>query len=80
MKLKTERLVLAPFQKGIGIPSFPLYQSIRQEMPLGRLGDLIGAGESILWNYFELALSYKKHEYKNSIDSKAKSALGQLNK
>ncbi|MEQ8302191.1 MAG: tetratricopeptide repeat protein [Cyclobacteriaceae bacterium] len=30
--------------------------------------------------YFELALSYKKHEYKNSIDSKAKSALGQLNK
>lgn len=29
-------------------------------------------------NYFTLALSYKKHEYKNSIDSKAKSALAQL--
>ncbi len=29
--------------------------------------------------YFEKALSYKKHEYKNSIDSKAKSALEQLN-
>lgn len=28
--------------------------------------------------YFELALSYKKHEYKNSIDSKAKSALENL--
>jgi tetratricopeptide (TPR) repeat protein len=28
--------------------------------------------------YFEKALSYKKHEYKNSIDSKAKSALAQL--
>lgn len=28
--------------------------------------------------YFEKALSYKKHEYKNSIDSKAKSALEQL--
>lgn len=28
--------------------------------------------------YFELALSYKKHEYKNSIDSKARSALDQL--
>jgi tetratricopeptide (TPR) repeat protein len=30
--------------------------------------------------YFTNALSYKKHEYKNSIDSKAKSALGQLKK
>ncbi len=28
--------------------------------------------------YFEKALSYKRHEYKNSIDSKAKSALDQL--
>jgi tetratricopeptide (TPR) repeat protein len=30
--------------------------------------------------YFEKALGYKKHEYKNSIDSKAKSALAQLKK
>lgn len=30
--------------------------------------------------YFENALHYKKHEYKNSIDSKAKSALAQLKK
>ncbi len=30
--------------------------------------------------YFTKALSYKKHEYKNSIDSKAKSALAQLKK
>ena len=30
--------------------------------------------------YFEKALSYKKHEYKNSIDSKAKSAFAQLKK
>ncbi|HEX8061000.1 MAG TPA: hypothetical protein VF473_08700 [Cyclobacteriaceae bacterium] len=28
--------------------------------------------------YFELALTYKKHEYKNSIDGKAKSALERL--
>jgi tetratricopeptide (TPR) repeat protein len=28
--------------------------------------------------YFEKALTYKRHEYKNSIDSKARSALGQL--
>lgn len=28
--------------------------------------------------YFELAISYKKHEYKSSIDGKAKSALEQL--
>jgi tetratricopeptide (TPR) repeat protein len=31
-------------------------------------------------NYFEKALSYKKHEYKNSIDSKARFALEQLPK
>jgi tetratricopeptide (TPR) repeat protein len=29
--------------------------------------------------YFEKALSYKRHEYKNSIDSKARSALAHLN-
>ena len=28
--------------------------------------------------YFEMALAYRKHEYKNSIDGKAKSALEQL--
>lgn len=28
--------------------------------------------------YFEMALAYKKHEYKNSIDGKARSALEQL--
>ena len=28
--------------------------------------------------YFRRALSYKKHEYKNSIDTKAKSALAQM--
>jgi hypothetical protein len=30
--------------------------------------------------YFSRALEYKKHEYKNSIDTKAKSALAQLKK
>jgi len=28
--------------------------------------------------YFQQALKYKKHEYKNSIDSKARSALSRL--
>lgn len=31
-------------------------------------------------SFFNRALGYKKHEYKNSIDSKAKSALAQLNR
>jgi tetratricopeptide (TPR) repeat protein len=31
-------------------------------------------------SYFQQALKYKRHEYKNSIDSKAKSALEQLKK
>lgn len=29
--------------------------------------------------YFELALSYQRHEYKNSIDSKARTELELLN-
>ena len=29
--------------------------------------------------YFEKSMSYKRHEYKNSIDSKARSALSRLN-
>jgi hypothetical protein len=31
-------------------------------------------------DYFKRALSYKKHEYKNSIDTKAKSALAQIDR
>jgi TolA-binding protein len=34
--------------------------------------------EATAKKYFERALSYKKHEYKNSIDSKAKSGLAQI--
>ena len=34
--------------------------------------------ETLARNYFNKALSYNKHEYKNSIDSKAKSALAQI--
>jgi uncharacterized protein HemY len=29
--------------------------------------------------FFKRAISYRRHEYKNSIDSKARSALAQLN-
>jgi TolA-binding protein len=34
--------------------------------------------ETLARNYFNRALSYEKHEYKNSIDSKAKSAIAQI--
>jgi tetratricopeptide (TPR) repeat protein len=39
---------------------------------------LAGGRETEARNYFEKALSYAKHEYKNSIDSKARSALDQM--
>jgi tetratricopeptide (TPR) repeat protein len=29
-------------------------------------------------SYFEKAISYKKHEYKNSVDNKAKAALNEM--
>jgi len=36
-------------------------------------------GDAVLArDYFNQALSYNKHEYKNSIDSKAKSAIAQI--
>ncbi len=39
----------------------------------------IAQGQSVeARRYFEQALSYRRHEYKNSIDSKARSALAQL--
>lgn len=42
---------------------------------------LLNEGDTTLArNYFNKALSYNKHEYKNSIDSKAKSALAQINR
>ena len=39
---------------------------------------LASGAENEAKEFFEKALSYKKHEYKNSIDSKAKSALAQI--
>ena len=33
---------------------------------------------SVAINYFKKAMAYKKHEYKNSIDNKAKAALTEL--
>jgi tetratricopeptide (TPR) repeat protein len=57
----------------------PWYFGANSALQLGYIhqagGDLKGARE-----YFEKTLSYRKHEYKNSIDSKAKSAMETLPK
>jgi tetratricopeptide (TPR) repeat protein len=57
----------------------PWYFAPNAALQLGYIsqaqGDLASARK-----YFEMALSYKRYEYKNGIDSKAKSALEQLNK
>jgi len=39
---------------------------------------VIENNDALAEEYFKRALSYKKHEYKNSLDAKAKSALAQL--
>lgn len=39
---------------------------------------MLGSDNVAAEEYFEMALSYKKHEYKNSIDTKARSALDQI--
>lgn len=56
----------------------PWYFAPNACLQLGYIHQLQGDKKSAR-EYFQQALSYKKHEYKNSIDAKAKSALAQLN-
>ena len=55
----------------------PWYFAPNSCLQLGYIALDEGA-ESEAGKYFKRALMYNKHEYKNSIDSKAKSALGQI--
>ena len=55
----------------------PWYFAPNSCLQLGYIALEEGA-ESAAKNYFNRALTYNKHEYKNSIDSKARSALGQI--
>jgi tetratricopeptide (TPR) repeat protein len=55
----------------------PWYFGANSALQLGYIYQAAGDKKSAKEN-FEKALSYKKHEYKNSIDSKAKSALEML--
>lgn len=56
----------------------PWYFAANSSLQLGYIAQ-VQKDRKLARKYFEQALSYKKHEYKNSIDSKAKSALEQLN-
>jgi tetratricopeptide (TPR) repeat protein len=55
----------------------PWYYAPNACLQLGYL-TLNGGNETLARNYFNKALLYNKHEYKNSIDSKAKSAIAQI--
>jgi len=55
----------------------PWYFAPNSALQLGYLAQA-GHDKASARKYFQQALTYKKHEYKNSIDSKAKSALEQL--
>lgn len=55
----------------------PWYFGANSALQLGYIYQAAGDMKSAR-TYFEKALAYKKHEYKNSIDSKAKSALETL--
>jgi tetratricopeptide (TPR) repeat protein len=57
----------------------PWYFAPNSALQLGYLAQA-NHDNSTARKYFQQALSYKKHEYKNSIDSKAKSAIEQLKK
>ncbi len=56
----------------------PWYFAPNSALNLGYIFEEKGDAESAI-KYFKLSLSYKKHEYKSSIDSKARSGLAQLN-
>jgi tetratricopeptide (TPR) repeat protein len=53
------------------------YYAPNSALQLGYI-KLASGNENEAREYFEKALSYKKHEYKNSIDSKARGALAQI--
>lgn len=56
----------------------PWYFAANSALQLGYIAQ--GQKDKVMAKkYFEQALNYKRHEYKNSIDSKARSALEQLN-
>jgi tetratricopeptide (TPR) repeat protein len=55
----------------------PWYFAANSALQLGYIAQA-QKDKTLAKKYFEKALSYKRHEYKNSIDSKAKSALEQL--
>ena len=66
------------YQKSIEITGdHPWYFAPNSCLQLGYIA-LDEGEENAAKNYFNRALTYNKHEYKNSIDSKAKSALGQI--
>lgn len=68
------------YQQTIGMTKDnPWYFGANSALQLGYIFQAAGDTQSAREN-FEKALSYKKHEYKNSIDSKAKSALEALPK
>jgi len=54
------------------------YFAPNSALQLGYIHEEKGDAEKAAY-YYNLALTYKKHEYKNSIDGKARSALSQLN-
>lgn len=56
---------------------YPWYFAPNSCLQLGYIAMDEGADDAAK-NYFQRALTYNKHEYKNSIDSKAKSALSQI--
>ncbi len=57
--------------------SNPWYFAPNSALQLGYIAQTVN-DKAAAKKYFELALSYQKHAYKNSIDSKARSALDQI--
>jgi Flp pilus assembly protein TadD len=79
---KTNRLDAAKlfYKQAIGLAgNEPWYFAPNSCLQMGYIA-LDHGRKSEAKKYFEKALDYKKHEYKNSIDAKAKSALAQLRK
>ncbi|KAB7733268.1 DUF3808 domain-containing protein [Rudanella paleaurantiibacter] len=76
----TPELSLAPFRRAITLTDSAgagLSFGATAALQLGYIHQQKGQ-RTLARQFFEKALSYKKHEYKNSIDNKAKAALNQM--
>jgi tetratricopeptide (TPR) repeat protein len=79
-KMKLEQLAVPSYIQAIRLTgTYPWYFAPNSALQLGYIEQSRGNSEAAA-DWFRKALSYRRHEYKNSIDTKARSALDEISR